>query len=51
MPKRKRPIGRPPRSMPPRIDASPEQIARVVLNVKPPKKWRYLQNKDSDQSS
>ena len=28
--------------MPPRIDASPEEIARVVLNVKPPKKWKYL---------
>ena len=48
MPKRKRPVGRPPRSMPARIDASPEEIARVVLNVKPPKKWRYLQKKDSD---
>ena len=45
MPKRKRPIGRPPRSMPPRIDASPEQIARVVLNVKPPEKWRYMDKK------
>ena len=52
MPKRKnqkpKGIGRPPRSLPPRIDASPEEIARVVLNVKPPKKWRYLQQKDSD---
>ena len=42
MPKR---IGRPPRTMPPRIDASPEEIARVVLNIKPPKKWQYLQEK------
>ena len=39
-------VGRPPRSMPPRIDASPEEIARVVLNVKPPKKWRYLEEKN-----
>ena len=45
MPKRKRRIGRPPRSMPSRIDATPEQIARVVMNVKPPKKWRYLQKR------
>ena len=37
--KSKRGPGRPPRVMPPRIDASPEEIARVVLNVKPPKKW------------
>ena len=41
-PKKKR-IGRPPRTMPPKIDASPEEIARVVLNVKPPKKWRYME--------
>ena len=45
MPKRKRPIGRPLRPMPARIDASPEEIARVVLNVKPPRKWRYLEEK------
>lgn len=49
MPKRKntkpKRIGRPPRSIPPRIDASPEEIARVVLNVKPPEKWRYMEGK------
>ena len=48
MPKRKRPVGHPPRSMPPKIVVSYEQIAGVVLNVKPPEKWRYLQRKDSD---
>ncbi len=48
MPKRKRPIGRPPRSMPEQIDAPPEEIARVVLNVKPPKKWRYLKGAKQD---
>ena len=47
-PKKKNPVGRPPRSMPQKIDASPEQIARVVLSVKPPEKWRYLQKKGSD---
>ena len=45
--KKKNPVGRPPRSMPQRIDASPEEIARVVLNVKPPEKWRYLEEKNS----
>ena len=43
MPKRKHPVGHPPRSMPPNIDVSPEQVAGLVLNVKPPEKWRYLQ--------
>ena len=31
-------VGRPPRSMPPQIDASPEEIARVALNAKPREK-------------
>ena len=44
-PKKNRRIGRPPRSMPPRVDASPEEIARVVLNVKPPEKWRYMKRR------
>ena len=36
-------VGRPvTRAMPPRIDALPEEIAQVVLQVTPPKKWRYL---------
>lgn len=43
---KKNPVGRPPRSMPPKIDASPEEIARTVLKVKPPENWRYMQ-KDS----
>ena len=25
---------------PERIDASPEEVARVVLNAKPPKRWK-----------
>ena len=45
----KRGRGRPSElTMPEPIDASPEQIARVVLSVKPPEKWRYLQKKGSD---
>ena len=31
--------------MPPRIDATPEEIARVVLRASPKKKWRYMRTK------
>ena len=43
MPKRqKKPLGRPPKHpMPERIDASPEEIAEVVLKAKPKETWRY----------
>ena len=38
----KKPRGRPPKyEMPERIDASPEEIAEVVLKAKPKEKWRY----------
>ena len=43
--KPKRPRGRPStKSMPPRIDASPEEIARTVLRVPAKRRdeWRYL---------
>ena len=33
MPRKKKAIGRPARGYPPRIDATPEQIAHVVLNA------------------
>ncbi len=39
-PKRGRPVKYP---MPERIDATPEEIADVVLRVKPKKHWRYEQ--------
>ena len=41
----KRKLGRPPRAMPPRIDTSPEVVARMLVTT-PPKKeedWRYLE--------
>ena len=43
--KPKRPRGRPStKTMPPRIDASPEEIAQTVLRVpaKRPEEWRHL---------
>ncbi len=47
---KKRGRGRPEKPYPERIDASPEEIARVVLKAKPKKDWRYLNDpiKDAD---
>ena len=35
--------------MPERIDATPEQIARVFMNAKPKTEWQYL--KDAEQAT
>ncbi len=40
----KRPVGRPARPMPERIDASPEEIAQAVLKMPNKRKWRYLED-------
>ncbi len=46
MPRKKKPIGRPPKyPMPELIDASPETIAEVVLKAKPKKTWQYEQER------
>ena len=29
--------------MPSPIDMHPDDIARIILNTKPPKKWRYME--------
>ena len=43
--KSKRPVGRPRNhEMPERIDASPEEIARVFMKAKPKTEWRYMQD-------
>lgn len=43
-PEPKRGPGRPPEyTMPARIDATPEEIARVVLQAKRKKRWKYMQ--------
>ena len=40
---KKKPRGRPPEIVwPERIDASPEDIARAVLQVPHKKKWRFM---------
>ena len=38
------------KAMPPQIDAAPDEIAQVVLGVKPPEKWRYLEESDSKET-
>ena len=43
----KRGRGRPPKPFPEPIDADPMEIARVVLNTDPPKKWRYLEEEEA----
>ena len=51
--KLKRPRGRPSiKSMPSRIDASPEEIARTVLRVpaKRREEWRYLRENQAKPS-
>ena len=46
MPKVKKQRGRPVKnSRPERIDASPEEIAEVVLRAKPKKNWRFEEEK------
>ena len=43
-PKPKKKRGRPVKyPMPERIDATPEEVAEVVLQAKPKTDWRYLQ--------
>ena len=45
----KRGRGRPRKyTMPPRIDASPDEIATAILRAKPPKKWRYLEEPNNE---
>lgn len=42
----RRRMGRPPLPMPAKIDASPEEIARKVLNTPPPKGgWEYVKRR------
>ena len=44
MPRKKKARGRPVEyAMPERIDATPEEIADVVLRAKPPRTWRYME--------
>ena len=49
MARQKKQRGRPPtHTMPERIDASPEEIAEVVLRAKPPTRWRYMEDAERE---
>lgn len=39
----KKPRGRPPKPLPERIDASPEEIAKAMLSLPKDHKWKYLE--------
>ena len=41
MPRKKKERGRPNKPLPPRIDATPDEIARVMLNTRPKAHWDY----------
>lgn len=50
--KPKRPRGRPvEKTMPPRIDASPEEIASAVMSQPNKREWRYLQEREKQRKS
>jgi hypothetical protein len=40
--------GRPPKPMPERIDATPEEIAEKVLSMPMKRDWRYLKKDKKD---
>ena len=47
MPRTKKPRGRPVENpRPERIDASPEEIAEVVLRAKPKQTWRFEEERE-----
>ena len=49
MPRTKKPRGRPPKPLPPRIDASPEDIAKAMLSLPADHDWQYLKVDKRDQ--
>ena len=52
MPKTKKQRGRPVKyPRPERIDASPEEIAEVVLRAKPKKVWRFEEERKREETT
>ena len=47
MPRKKKDRGRPPRPLPERIDASPEDIAKAMLSLPVDYKWKYLESESN----
>lgn len=49
MPGRKKERGRPPsKTLPPRIQATPEQLAQAMFAMSADHKWKYLGGKETD---
>jgi len=48
---KRRKRGRPPLEFPPRIEASPEEIAQAALQVQAPRPWNYMQGTKDQPSS
>ena len=51
MPRIKKPRGRPPRPMPERIDASPEEILDAMLAMPPDHQWQYPEKEQPEDKS
>ena len=42
----KKPLGRPPKPLPPSIDAPPEAIAKALLSLPEDHQWEFLKKQD-----
>lgn len=48
MARRKKELGRPARPLPPRVDATPEELARAMFALPADHKWKYLEEGPPD---
>ena len=49
MPRKKKERGRPPsRTLPPRIQATPEQLAQAMFAMPVDHKWKYMKGEEAD---
>ena len=46
MPRSKKPKGRPPKPLPERVNASPEDLAKAMFALPPDHHWKYLDKKE-----
>ena len=46
MPRKRKERGRPPRPLPERIDATPEQLAHAFMSLPQDHEWQYLKKAD-----
>ena len=48
MPRKKKELGRPARPLPPRTDATPEQLAKAMFALPANHEWKYLEEGPPD---